>query len=132
MDDDDDIIIIHARQLQMSDMPDRMAKTLKATDPQKQHITMLMRGESVDDRIRSFNLAVRVFSQDSEFCIDLLPALVRLNEVILSPVVVESGVRNQQVEAIFLSSHSLTPTQHSLAMDAYMCKRESVVYWYSI
>jgi len=39
----------------------------------------------------------------------------------LSPVVVVSGVRNRQTAAIFLSSHSLTPTQHRLAMDAYMC-----------
>jgi hypothetical protein len=113
--------LFHASQLQMSDMPERMAQTLKATDPQKQHITMLMRGESVDDRIRRFNLAVRVFSRDSEFCKDLMPALVGLNEGILSPVVVVSGVRNRQAAAIFLSSHSLTPTQHSLAMDAYMC-----------
>jgi len=105
----------------MSDMPERMPQTLEATDPEKRHITMLMRGESVDDRIRLFNLAVRVFSADSEFCKDLMPALVGLNESILSPVVVVSGVRNRQAAAIFLSSHSLTPTQHSLAMDAYMC-----------
>ena len=113
--------LLHVSQLQMSDMPERMAQTLEATAPEKRHITMLMRGESVDDRIRRFNLAVRVFSADSEFCKDLMPALVGLNESILSPVVVVSGVRNRQAAAIFLSSHSLTPTQHSLAMDAYMC-----------
>ena len=113
--------LLHASQLQMSDMPERMAQTLEATAPEKRHITMLMRGESVDDRIRRFNLAVRVFSADSEFCKDLMPALVGLNESILSPVVVVSGVRNRQASAIFLSSHSLTPTQHRLAMDAYMC-----------
>ena len=64
---------------------------------------------------------VSVFSRDSEFYKDLMPAVVGLNEVILSPAVVVSGVRNQQTAAIFLRSHRLTPTQERLTMDVYMC-----------
>jgi hypothetical protein len=88
--------------------------------PEKHHLTVLMRGENADDRIRRFNVVVRMFPADSEFVKDLLPKIIGLNATIYSPVMVVSGVRNNQAAAIFLSSETLNTHSHSSAMRTFL------------
>jgi len=112
--------MFHVTQMQMTDMSDYTVERLYEHAPEKQHLTVLMRGDSADDRIRRFNVAVRMFAADSEFVKDLLPKIIGLNATIYSPVMVVAGVRNNQAAAVFLSSDSLTTTAHSSAMHTFL------------
>ena len=112
--------MFHVTQMQMTDMSDYTVERLYEHAPEKQHLTVLMRGESADDRIRRFNVAVRMFAADSEFVKELLPKIIGLNAAVYSPVMVVAGVRNNQAAAVFLSSDSLTPTAHSSAMHTFL------------
>ncbi len=111
--------LFHVSQLQMTDLPTSMAEHVYATQPEKQHLTILMRGDSASDRIKRFNVAVRIFDRDSEFVREHLPKVTGLNSAIISGVMVVTGVRNQQAAAIFLSSESLTVNSHSLALQTF-------------
>lgn len=112
--------MFHVTQMQMTDMSDYTVERLYEHAPEKQHLTVLMRGESADDRIRRFNVAVRVFAADSEFAKELLPKIIGLNAAVYSPVMVVAGVRNNQAAAVFLSSDSLTTAAHSSAMRTFL------------
>jgi hypothetical protein len=113
--------MFNVTQMQMTDMSDYTVEHLYERAPEKHHLTVLMRGENADDRIRRFNVAVRMFSADSEFVKDLLPKIIGLNATIYSPVMVVSGVRNNQAAAIFLSSETLTTNSHKSAMRTFLC-----------
>ncbi len=113
--------MFHVTQMQVTDMSDYTVERLYEHAPEKQHLTVLMRGESADDRIRRFNVAVRMFAADSEFVKELLPKLIGLNAAVYSPVMVVAGVRNNQAAAVFLSSESLTTAAHSSAMHTFLC-----------
>ena len=97
--------LFNVTQMQMTTMSDYTTERLYEQDPEKQHITLLMRGDNaVDDRIRRFNVAVRMFPADSEFVRELMPQMVGLNASLFTPVMVVTGVSNNQAAAIFLSS----------------------------
>lgn len=113
--------LFNVSQLQMADMSEYMVERLYERSPEKQHLSVLMRNESAEDRIKRFNVAVRIFPADCEFTKDLMPQVISLNAVIHSPVMVVSGVRNSQAAAIYLSSESLSETTHCLAMHTYLC-----------
>jgi len=111
--------LFHVSQLQMTDFPTSISDCVYEQQPEKQHITILMRGDNADDRIKRINLAVRIFPQDSELVRTHLPKLTGMNSNILSGVLVVTGVRNQQAAAIFLSSETLTTNSHGFAMQAF-------------
>jgi len=111
--------LFHVSQLQMTDLPKSISTCVYDQQPEKQHITILMRGDNAQDRIKRINLAVRIFPRDSEFVRTHLPKLTGMNSNILSGVLVVTGVRNQQAAAIFLSSETLTTNSHGFAMQAF-------------
>jgi hypothetical protein len=111
--------LFHASQLQMTDLPHAVAEHLYGKQPEKQHVTILMRGDSAADRIKRFNVAVRIFPRDSEFVREHLPKLTGLNSTVFSDVMVVTGIRNRQAAALFLSSETLTKNSHSLALKAF-------------
>ena len=114
--------LFNVTQMQMTTMSDYTAERLYEKAPEKQHITLLMRGDNaVDDRIRRFNVAVRMFPADSEFAKELMPQMVGLNASIYSPLMLVAGVSNNQAAAIFLSSDSLSPHAHGQAMHTFLC-----------
>lgn len=114
--------LFNVTQMQMTTMSDYTTERLYEQAPEKQHITLLMRGDNaLDDRIRRFNVAVRMFPADSEFVRELMPQMVGLNASLFTPVMVVAGVSNNQAAAIFLSSDSLSTQAHASAMHTFMC-----------
>ena len=111
--------LFHTSQLQMTDLPPAVAEHVYAKEPEKQHVTVLMRGNSAADRIKRFNVAVRIFPRDSEFVREHLPKLTGLNSTVFSDVMVVTGIRNRQAAALFLSSETLTKNSHSLALKTF-------------
>jgi hypothetical protein len=112
--------LFNVSQMQMTDLSEKDTKEIQLQAPEKQHLTMLIRGDNAEDRIKRFNIAVRIFATDSGFVRDVLPRIGGLNTEIYSPALVVSGVRNGQAAAIFLSSDSLTSDVHSLAIQTFL------------
>jgi hypothetical protein len=112
--------LFHVSQLQMTDYADALAEKVYEQEPQKQHLTLLMRGDSARDRIKRFNVAVRIFDKNSEFVRDHLPKVTNMNATVYSSVMVVTGVHNNQAAAIFLSSDSLNENAHSLALESFL------------
>jgi len=114
--------LFNVTQLQMTTMSDYTTERMYEQAPEKQHITLLMRGgNAVDDRIRRFNVAVRIFPAESEFVKELMPQVVGLNASIFTPVMIVTGISNNQAAAIFLGSDSLRTHCHATAMRTFMC-----------
>lgn len=113
--------LFHASQLQMAEMSEYMVERLYEQAPEKQHVTTLMRGPDASSRISRFNVAVRVFAPDSEMVRELMPGVVGLNTRISSPVMVFTGIRNNQAAAVYLSSDTLDSTAHKAAVNGYYC-----------
>lgn len=111
--------LFHASQLQVADMSEHMVEALYAKEPEKQHVTTLMRGADAASRISRFNVAVRFFPPDSEMVRELLPQVVGLNTRIASGVVIFTGVRNNQGAAVYLSSDTRDSAAHRAAVHAY-------------
>jgi hypothetical protein len=111
--------VFHVSQLLMTDMCDKTTEILYKKEPEKQHVTLLMRGESAGDRIKRFNLAVRIFPRESEFVRDLMPKVIGLNATLYSPVMVLTGVFNNQAAAIFLSSETMSANVHSVMLKSF-------------
>jgi hypothetical protein len=111
--------LFHASQLQVTEMSEHMVEMLYAQEPEKQHVTTLMRGADPASRISRFNVAVRFFARDSEMVRELMPQVVGLNTSITSGVVVFTGVRNNQAAAVYLSSDTQDSIAHRAAVHAY-------------
>ena len=111
--------MFHVSQLTMTDMSDEMSKTIYDTEPEKQHVTVLLRGENAENRIKRFNVAVRLFGTKSEFVHEMMPRSMGLNAKLYSPVMVLTGVFNKQAAAIFLSSESMSENVHCVALNMF-------------
>ncbi len=112
----------HVGQGMMSDMSSDMQTCLyESTEPEKQHVTLLMKGGSERERIMRINVAVRIFGATHELTEKFLRPVMGLNAG--SPttsVVVLTGVHNNQAAAIYINSNTTTVQQHKLALTAYM------------
>jgi len=117
--------LFHASQLQVADMSEQTVEALYAKEPEKQHVTTLMRGADASSRISRFNIAVRFFTPDSEMVRELLPQVVGLNTSITSGVVLFTGVRNNQAAAVYLSSDTRDSAAHRAAVHAYYSETKS-------
>jgi hypothetical protein len=111
--------LFNVSQLQMAQMSDYVVESIYERAPEKQHVTMLMRGVDAQDRIMRINLAVRMFASDSEVCRDLMPRVCGLNDSIHSPVMIFTGVHNNQAAAVFLSSETTSSDAHQQAVHAF-------------
>jgi hypothetical protein len=112
--------LFNVSQLQMAQMSEYMVESIYEKTPEKQHVTTIMRGTDATDRIMRINLAVRMFACDSEVCRDLLPKVSGLNATIHSPVMVFTGVHNNQAAAVYLSSETTSTDLHQQAVHAFL------------
>lgn len=111
--------MFHVSQLTMTDMSDEMSEAIYDMEPEKQHVTVLLRGENAENRIKRFNVAVRLFGVKSDFVQKMLPRSMGLNAQLYSPVMVLTGVFNKQAAAIFLSSESMSENVHCVALNMF-------------
>lgn len=114
-----DPVLLHVSQMQATGMSHAFAEHMYASAPQKQHVTLLMRGDDAQRRIGRYNLTVRVFEPESDFVKELMPHVMGLNTAIASAVMIVTGVRNNQAAAIYLSSDTLSTDMHRSAMHTF-------------
>ena len=112
----------HVTQNMMSDMSSEMQTSLyNSVEPEKHYITLLLKGNSVDERIFRINIAVRYFPPEHIFAKTSMLATMALNASGCDAgVMVLTGVRNNVAAAIYHNSDSQTIQQNRLALAAYM------------
>jgi hypothetical protein len=112
----------HVTQNMISDMSSEMQKSLyNSVEPEKHYITLLLKGNSIDERIFRINIAVRYFPPEHIFTKTSMLATMALNASECdSGVMVLTGVRNNVAAAIYHNSDSQTIQQNRLALAAYM------------
>jgi hypothetical protein len=112
----------HVGQGMMSDMTSDIQTCLyDSIEPEKHHITLLMKGDNTSERIFRINLAVRMFPPEHPFSQKSMPTAMAMNS---SPpragVMVVTGVHNNIAAVIYDNSDSQTVQQQKLALAAYM------------
>lgn len=106
----------------MSDMHEPMVTSLyEDMEPEKHHVSILLKGDSVQQRVFRINLAVRIFPPQHAFVQQHLQKTLGLNAGMPdSHVMVLSGVRRNVAAAIYTNLATATAEQHKLAYEAYM------------
>jgi hypothetical protein len=111
----------HVSQNMMSDMSTEMQKSLYDSAPEKHYVTLLLKGDSIDERIFRVNIAVRFFPPSHPFASNLMPTAMAMNaSSCQTGVLVLTGVRNNIAAAIYHNSDTKTVNHNKLALGAYM------------
>jgi hypothetical protein len=111
----------HVSQNMMSDMSPEMQKSLYDSIPEKHYVTLLLKGDTIDERIFCVNLAVRFFPPKHLFTSKIMRTAMALNaSSCQTGVLVLTGVRNNIAAAIYHNSDTKTVLQNKLALVAYM------------
>lgn len=111
----------HVSQNMMSDMSSEMLKTLYAKPPEKNCVTLLLRGDTIDERIYRINLCVRFFPVNHEFTTRIMPTAMALNASnSKTGLLVLTGVKNNIAAAIYHNSDTQTMLQNKISFAAYM------------
>jgi hypothetical protein len=111
----------HVSQNMMSDMSCAMLKALYDKPPEKGYVTLLLKGDSVNERIYRINLSVRFFPVDHEFTSKIMPTAMAMNaSESKTGVLVLTGVQNNIAAAIYHNSDTQTMLQNKISFAAYM------------
>jgi len=111
----------HVSQNMMSDMSSSMLKALYEQPPEKGYVTLLLKGDSVNERIYRINLSVRFFPVDHKFTSTIMPTAMAMNASgSTTGVVVLTGVQNNIAAAIYHNSDTQTMLQNKITLAAYM------------
>lgn len=113
--------LFHVGQTMTSDISQPMLASLYEKDPEKQHTTLLLKGNTKQQRIYRINLAVRILPPSHAFVTEHLQTVLGLNaSTPHTPVMVLTGVRSNVAAAIYINTDLASLQQHNLALDAYM------------
>jgi len=110
----------HVSQNMMSDMSRAMLKALYDKPPEKGCVTLLLKGDSVNERIYRINLSVRFFPVDHEFTSKIMPTTTMNASKSTTGVLVLTGVQNNIAAAIYHNSDTQTMLQNKITFAAYM------------
>jgi hypothetical protein len=111
----------HVSQNMMSDMSAEMLKVLYEKPPEKNFLTLLLKGDSADERIYRINLSVRYFPVDHQFTTTIMPTVMALNASnSKTGVLVLTGVQNNIAAAIYHNSDTQTMLQNKITLAQYM------------
>ena len=112
--------LFNVSQLNITNNVDEITKAIYKHPVQKQHVTLLLRGNSKKDRVKRINLAVRIFEKDDPIIESMNNIATSLNSEIQSGMMVITGVYDNEAATIFLDSHSQTSTTLTLALQDLM------------
>lgn len=124
-----DSSLMHVSQNFMSGMDTQTQECLyESVEPEKQHLTILLRGEDKSERIVRINLAVRIFPSDHVFTTECLSPLMKMNaSESKTSVMVVTGVYSGHAAAIYINSDTKSDLCHKMAMHAYMTDQKTTI-----
>jgi hypothetical protein len=111
----------HISQEAITDFPKEAQTSLyEGMEPEKQHVTLLLKGNSVQERIMRINLAVRIFPKDHNFTKNILPMPMNSCPATTS-VMLLSGVNSQVAAAIYTNAQSTSNIRmNNLVLNPYL------------
>ena len=117
----DKACMCHISQGAISDFPKEAQTSLyEGMEPEKQHVTLLLKGNSLQERIMRINLAVRIFPKDHIFTSNILPMPMNSCPCTTS-VMLLSGVNSQVAAAIYTNAQSTSNTcMNNIVLDPYL------------
>lgn len=114
--------LLHVGQSMMSDMTQDMIASLYAQEPERHHVTLLLKGDTREHRISRINLAIRIISPEHPFVAEHLRTVMGLNASMpQNSIVILTGVNKDIAAAIYMNSQMQRSAQHKLALHSYMC-----------
>lgn len=112
--------LFNVSQLNITNNVDEITKAIYKQPVQKHHVTVLLRGNSKEDRVNRINLAVRIFEKEDPIIQSMENIATSLNSKIQSGMMVITGVYDNQAATIFLDSYSQTSTALNSALHDIM------------
>lgn len=114
--------LLHVGQAMVSDMsPDMCSSLYDSVKPEKHHVTLLLKGDSPQQRVHRINIAVRMLPPEHEFIHKHLAHVVGLNASLpTTGVMMLCGVRSNVAAAIYTNEDLASLSQLKLAFDSYM------------
>jgi hypothetical protein len=114
--------LYHVSQGRMSEMPEGIqASVFEGIAPQRNHISLLLRGEDKEVRIMRCNLAVRKIDANSDFLTRSMPSVMAMNASVPSTdAVFVSGVYCGRGAIIYINSDTESENSHKAAVNAFL------------
>jgi len=112
--------LYHVSQARMTEMPSGMQDLMWNEIPaEKRNISLLMKGESAEQRVMRCNLAVRRVNAQHKFALECMPSVMGMNASgSFTDMMLVTGVHNRNVAVIYHNSDTID--KHSSQMAAFM------------
>lgn len=120
---EDQACMWHISQGMISDFnKEAQTKLYDGVEPEKHHVTILLKGNTVEERIMRINLAVRIFPKDHIFTKQIMPTMMPINSSSChTSVMVLTGVNSQVAAAMYVNSESTANNNmNNIALNAYL------------
>jgi hypothetical protein len=113
--------LFHVSQARMSEMPEGLPDSFwSEVTPEKNHISLLLKGESAQQRVMRCNLAVRMIAPQDEFATKYLPSVMGMNTSISSTgIMLLAGVCDKTAAVIYVNSETADEHVHKMTMNAF-------------
>ena len=113
--------LYHVSQGRMSEMPDStQALVINDIPPEKNHLSLLLKGDDKEMRIMRCNLTVRKISAQSEFVKKILPGVMAMNaSAPRTDAVFVSGVYSGRGALIYINSDTEDENSHKAAINSF-------------
>ena len=113
----------HISQGMISDFnKEAQTSVYEGVEPEKQHVTVLLKGDTTNERIMRINLAVRIFPKDHIFTKQIMPTIMAMNSCSCdTAIMVLTGVNSQIAAAMYINSDSQeNNNMNNVAFSAYL------------
>lgn len=116
--------LFHVSQTRMTEMPAGMQDLLwSAMKPERNGVSLLLKGSSAEQRVMRCNLAVRIVDAEHKFATESMPSVMGMNASgSKTDVMLVSGVMNGIAAAIYIDSDTVDENSHQVATAAYMAR----------
>jgi hypothetical protein len=114
--------LYHVSQGRMSDMPNGIqASIFEGVTPEKNHLSLLLKGDDKEVRIMRCNLTVRKIEAHSDFVTKTLPSVMAMNSSTPSTdAVFVSGVYCGRGAIIYINSDTESEDSHKAAVNSFI------------
>ena len=120
---EDQACMWHISQGMISDFnKEAQTELYDGVEPEKHHVSILLKGNTVEERIMRINLAVRIFPKDHIFTKQIMPTIMPMNSSSChTAVMVLTGVNSQVAAAMYVNSESTANNNmNNMALNAYL------------
>lgn len=114
--------LFHVSQTRMTEMPAGMQDLMwSEIKPERNGVSLLLKGDSTQQRIMRCNLSVRKVDAQHKFATECMPSVMGMNASgSTTDIVLVTGVMNKNAAAIYIDSDTVDVHAHRIATAAFM------------